>query len=264
MVARAWPARAARGAPRAPPSRRRPCRRCASASCASSPRASRRPPPTERERADRLVLGACGPAAEVGERAVGVERDASAGPDPAVPRRRGRRSARPCNPGPPPTKRSRAAATGTSSRSKGSAALMCSRIALFDRGKSASETPCRRETRSRSRSRPRSAGRSRSSRPGRAPSPPRRARARRRGGSARGALGPLRSVMIETLRAVGQRAGQIAQLGARRPARDRQRAPRGPVRRPIAAAASAPVARRPARGPCHLGVSRSSTCAGAG
>ena len=133
------------------------------------------------ERLDPLGARAVRAAAEVGERAVAVERD---GLDALVADQvldqldlvvlaLGAEALD----APPPT--------GTSVRSKCSSALMCSRIFCLDALEVVLARPSRpRGTRSRSRSRPRSAGRSRSSRRGRAPAPPWRARARRRGGSA--------------------------------------------------------------------------------
>ena len=158
----------------------------------------------------RLVDGECGPAAEVGEGAVGVERDgldalvadqvldqldlvvlalAAEALDRLV--------------------------DGTSSRTNGSSASMCSRILLLDaREVVLGDRRRPRGTRSRSRSRPRSAGRSRSSRPDRAPSPPWRARARRRGGSARARRGRCAGGDDLAALAVVQRQREVVQAVA--------------------------------------------------
>ena len=139
------------------------------------------------ERADGCRRRRVRAAAEVGEGAVGVERDRLHRSPRRRHRSRGRRSARPCSPAP----RWRSAPGPARSarprvRTKGSARLDVRRAcALRSRAGRPRRARRPRGTRSRSRSPARSAARSRSSRPGRAPSRPSRARARRRGGSAR-------------------------------------------------------------------------------
>ena len=155
-------------------------------------------------------------AAEVGEGAVGVQRDCLQPlPAPADSRRaRDRRSAPPCSPA-----RSQEARARVGDREvlalEALRRLDVRAHPLFDRREvGLGDARPRRETRSRSRSPARSPARSRSSRPGRAPSRRARARARRRGGSAAAAPRPR------------ERAVRIA-IRRRRAAAVRGRAPRG-------------------------------------
>ncbi len=117
------------------------------------------------ERADAAGARRVRPAAEVGERAIRVQRHRLSCSPPRARPPRGRRSARPCSPGPRRRSARVPALRVTSSRSKASAALTCARMRSSIFAKSASETSSVGELEVVVEALARSAGRSRSSRP---------------------------------------------------------------------------------------------------